>query len=113
MKRRVLIAVTVCILGLAAAVALAHHAAQGIVDDEVWAMIDDLVADTPHATMEITDLGGGMVGITITTRTIRSLENMMDDGLLTYVAMLDNAVELTIAFDEMGGTNASFEVYVE
>lgn len=112
MNRRVVTAATLCLVGLFAAVAIAHHAAQGMAPDEVWAMIDALVADTPHATMTIDDLGGGMVAITITTRTIRSLEGMMDDGLLTYIAMLDD-VQLTIMFDDMGGASASFEVAVE
>lgn len=112
MKRRIAIAAIVSLLGLVATVTLAHHAAQGLAPDEVWAMIDALVADTPHATMTIDDLGGGMVAVTITTQTIRSLESMMDDGLLTYIAMLDD-VELRIVFDEMGGASASFEASVE
>ena len=83
--------------------AYAHHAAEGIVDEEVYEMIDALVADTPHALLDINDLGGGMMEIVIQTPTVRSMENMIDDGLLTYLAMLDGEVTLSIAFLPRGG----------
>ena len=89
-------------LSLVATPALAHHAAEGIVDDEVYEMIDALVADTPHAEMTLDDLGGGMTEISMTTRTITAMENMIDDGLLDYAAMLDGAVEVRISFSEDG-----------
>lgn len=81
-----------------AAVAVAHHAADGIVDEEIYAMIDALVADTPHADMTLDDLGGGMTEIDITTMTVQSVENLVDDGLLTYAAMLDGEVTVEISF---------------
>ena len=71
-------------LALSALPAIAHHAAEDILDEEVFAMIDDLVADTPHAEMTLDDLGGGMTETTIEARTVRSRGGMIDDGLLTY-----------------------------
>jgi len=88
---------------LAAAPLYAHHAAEGIVDDEVWQMIDDLVADTPHADLVFEDMGSGMTDITLTTNTITAFENMVDDGLLSYVAMLDGEVDVQIEFSDQGG----------
>jgi hypothetical protein len=40
----------------------AHHAAEGIVSDEIWAMIDDnLVAvDSPHLDLDFLDIMGSM-----------------------------------------------------
>ena len=35
----------------------AHHPAADIVDDEIYAMIDENVADTPHADLDLTDMG--------------------------------------------------------
>ena len=85
--------------------AFAHHAAEGIVDDEVYEMIDSLVADTPHADMTLEDLGTGMTETTLTTRTITAMENMIDDGLLDYAAMLDGQVEVRINFGDDGSAS--------
>lgn len=37
--------------------AFAHHPAEDIVDEEIYAMIDANVADTPHADLDFTDMG--------------------------------------------------------
>jgi len=98
MKRTVqLIAITVSVM--VGALAFGHHAAEGIVDEEIYAMIDELVADTPHAGMVLTDLSGGMTEIVIDRMMVRELENMIDDGLLEYASMLDGDVTINIAFD--------------
>jgi len=36
---------------------LAHHPADDIVDEETWAMIDENVADTPHADLDFSSMG--------------------------------------------------------
>lgn len=85
---------------------IAHHPAEGIVDDDVYSMIDDMVAETPHAdlTFDYMDDGDDMddVTATITTQTIVPLEKLLDDGLLTYIGMLDGDVTVTIYFNEDG-----------
>ena len=78
----------------------AHHAAEGYTDDEVYEMIEGLVADTPHADMTIADLGAGMTESTLTAPTTVSLEKMLDEGLLTYLQMLDGEVTVTIVFND-------------
>ena len=85
-----------------AASAFAHHPAADIVDEEIYVMIDSMVADTPHADLVFADMGGGMTEITVTTRTLTSLENMIDDGLLEYASMLDGDVDVGIDFDNNG-----------
>ncbi len=87
---------------LAAPAAFAHHPAADIVDPEIYAMIDSMVADTPHADLVFTDMGGGMTEITITSRSLRTLENVIDDGVLEYAAMLDGEVDVAIGFVEDG-----------
>ena len=90
---------------MAAFPVFAHHAAEGMVDDEVYEMIDTLLMDTPHATMTTDDIAIGMTDVTtttITTNSVVSLENMVDDGLLDYAAMLDGTVEVVITFDSTG-----------
>ncbi len=99
--RNLLIATVLC-LALFSAPAFSHHAAEGIVDEEIYEMIDVMVADTPHGELTLDDLGGGMTEMTITTRTVNSMETMLDDGLLTYISMLDGEVSLTIDFDPSG-----------
>lgn len=97
MKRTAALAFVVAVMA-AARFAVAHHAAQGIVDEDIYAMIDDLVADTPHGDVKLSDLGGGMTEIVITQVTVREVENMIADGLLSYGGTLDGEVEATISF---------------
>ncbi len=82
--------------------ALAHHPAADIVDEEIYAMIDSMVADTPHADLVFADMGGGVTELTLTTRDLRSLENMIDDGLIDYASMLDGDVGVDIDFETNG-----------
>lgn len=42
---------------LASFSAFAHHPAKDIVDEETWAMIDENVADTPHADLDFSSMG--------------------------------------------------------
>ncbi len=97
MKRLVTL-VAVSFLVTVAAVAVAHHAASGIVDEDIYAMIDELVADTPHGEMTLDDLGSGMTEITIGQVTLVSVERMIEDDLLTYASMLDGGVTVQISF---------------
>lgn len=90
---------------LAAPAAFAHHPAADIVDPEIYAMIDSMVADTPHADLVFTDMGGGMTEITVTSRDLRTLENLIDDGVLEYASMLGGEVDLVIDFAEDGSVN--------
>ena len=76
---------------------IAHHPAADIVDEDIYAMIDEMVSDTPHGDLVLSDMGGGMTEIDITAR-VGELEDLVDDGLLTYVSMLDGDVTLTIDF---------------
>lgn len=97
MKKLVALVVVSLVLTVAA-VAVAHHAAAGIVDEDIYAMIDALVADTPHGEMTLDDLGGGMTEITIGQVTIVSVERMIENDLLIYASMLDGDVTVQIAF---------------
>jgi hypothetical protein len=39
--------------------AFAHHPAEDIVDPDIYEMIDDNVADTPHADLDFSSMGSG------------------------------------------------------
>ena len=92
---------------LAAPTAFAHHPAADIVDPQIYAIIDAMVAGTPHADLVFTDMGGGMTELTITSRSLRTLENMIDDGVLEYAAMLDGEVDVAIGFVEDGSVTVT------
>lgn len=47
------------VFAFASSTAFAHHPAADIVDPEIYAMIDENVADTPHADLTFDDMGGG------------------------------------------------------
>ena len=100
------IAVSVAIVSLPA---FSHHAAVDMVDEDVYAMIDSLVADTPHAEMTVDDIGT-MTTTTITTQTVTETENMVDDGLLDYAASLDGTTSVTISFDTDGTTTTITQI---
>ena len=99
-KKATLIVWLACLL--VAGIAFAHHAAEGIIDAEIYQMIDAMVADTPHAALDFTDLGGGLTTISVETRTATAMENLLEDGLLTYASMLDGEVRIEIDFAENG-----------
>ncbi|MDX2452315.1 hypothetical protein [Desulfosarcina sp.] len=101
------------VLLLATVSAFAHHPTADILDAEIYDMIDSMVADTPHAELDFDDSQSGMVETTITTRTARSLESMMSDGLLTTISLLDGDVSVSIEFDDRGGATLTVTQILE
>lgn len=99
---RKLVQITTLATMLSVPAAFAHHPAADIVDPEIYAMIDSMVADTPHADLVFTDMGGGMTEITVSSRDLRTLENLIDDGVLEYASMLDGDVDVAIDFVDDG-----------
>lgn len=86
---------------------MAHHPAADIVDPDIYAMIDSLVADTPHADLEFSDMGMGSTEIDITANSIRTLETMIDDGLIDYALTLDGSVSVSIGANRDGSVTLS------
>jgi hypothetical protein len=97
MKRTILLTI-ITFIAVAIPVA-AHHPAEGIVDEEIYAMIDSMVADTPHADMTF-DTMGGSTDIVIETDNFSRFEDLVEDGLVSAVALLDGDVTMTLEFDE-------------
>ena len=52
-----LVKVAVLTSMLASFSAFAHHPAEDIIDEDVWAMVDENVSDTPHADLDLSDTG--------------------------------------------------------
>jgi hypothetical protein len=76
---------------------IAHHPAADIVDEEIYAMIDEMVSDTPHAELEFIDMGNIDMTI-ITTDTVSAAEDLIDEGLLADISLLDGDVTISIEF---------------
>lgn len=94
---------------------LAHHPAADIVDEDIYAMIDEMVAETPHADIVFDDdMGGGMSTTTTTiTGSLNAIESLVDDGLLDDAAQLEGDVYMTIEFTDDGTTIFTINQEVE
>ncbi|BHH85497.1 hypothetical protein [Desulforhopalus sp. 52FAK] len=76
---------------------LAHHPTADMVDEEIYAMIDELVSDTPHATMVFDST---METTTITVSSVSDAEDIIDDYLLAGISLLDDEVTVSISFGD-------------
>lgn len=84
-----------------ATLVIAHHPAADMVDAEIYAMIDDLVSDTPHAELDFdVVMGDGDDTTIINTDTVAAADDLIDDGLLDDLSFLDGDVSITIDFPD-------------
>lgn len=111
MRNLALAVIAVCVIGLGAGVAIGHHAAQGMAPDEIWMMIDELLEGTPHAEMDITDIGPDSMDVMIMTPTVRGIQDVIGEGLLEYFGMFGS--ELTVTIEMEGWTRPVMYVHVE
>lgn len=79
--------------------AVAHHPAEDMVDDEIYDEISLMVADTPHAELEFEE-DDEMAEMTIDIEDVGSTDDLIDDGLLDDISLLDGEVTVTITFPE-------------
>lgn len=71
--------------------AFAHHPTEEMLDEELYAMIDEMVSDV-HAEMVFDENGVGM----IEDITVEDADDLIKDGLLDAAAALDGDVTVTI-----------------
>lgn len=109
---RKLLNITAILLFMVSTSVFAHHPAADMVDEDVYTMIDSMVADTPHADMTF-DQMDDVTETTITRRSIVTLDSMLDDGLVTYVGMLDGDVSITIDFNDDGSATTTITQSIE
>jgi hypothetical protein len=96
---------------LSASPVYAHHMAADIVDEDIYAMIDALVADTPHAELDLEELGSGMRVLTITTPSVDAMADLLDDGGLGYIEELDGDTFINIELDDAGAATLTVQQY--
>jgi hypothetical protein len=94
-QKIILIVISLCFALQVPTGLFAHHPAEDIVDEEIFAFIDSMVADTPHATLDFDDMGN----MVITTDFVSTAEAMIQQGLLSHISLLDGDVSVTIEFD--------------
>jgi hypothetical protein len=88
------------VLALSAAPVLAHHPAADMVDEDIYANIETMVDDTPHAAMTFDEMGGGMTETTVLFDSLDAMEDMIrQDDLLEYVELLDGVVDVSLSFN--------------
>lgn len=86
---------------LASANLYAHHPAADIVDEDIYAQIDSMVSDTPHATLTFDEMGAGMTETSVTTDSLDEFETLVEDqDLLEYIELLDGVVDVSISFND-------------
>lgn len=98
-------------LSMASAPAFAHHMAADIVDEDIYAMIDELVADTPHATLDLDNVGTGMTVVTVTTDDVDALSDFLDDGGLGYIEELSGSTYTDITINDDGSAVLTVQHY--
>ena len=90
--------ITAFITAIASTSVFAHHPAADIVDPEIYSMIDENVADTPHADLTFDDMGRDMEDVgaameTVAERSTMSEERAMDSDVepeIDTMTMLEN-----------------------
>jgi hypothetical protein len=66
-------------------------------------MISLNVADTPHATMDLEEMGSSMTRTTITTETLEDMDDLIQrGGLVTQIKQLGGFVSVTTSFNYDG-----------
>ena len=77
--------------------AWSHHPSEGIVSDDIWAMVDDLLldADSPHLDIDFDDVMDSMGNTTAVVSTVV----VSDDEVGAYIEAID------IAMDELSDNN--------
>jgi len=102
-------------LSLTSTSVLAHHPAADIVDPETYEMIDENVADTPHADMTFDDMGSNMKAATdamdardeMVGRSER-VEAAMETGMAGNV---ETAMDARRSVDDTPNTDAAMDTF--
>jgi len=90
-------------LAISSTPVLAHHPAADMVDAEIYDMIDRMVANTPHATLDFEEIGAAMTRTTITTHSLDDMDDLIRrGGLGGQLKQLGGFVSVTTSFNYDG-----------
>lgn len=91
----------------------AHHPAADVVDSEIYAIIDAMVSETPHADLTFDsmvfddDTGTGSGTMVIDSRSVSEVEALVDDGLLTEASLFEGGVTVEMVIEENGNVQTT------
>ena len=94
-----LLLTSVITLAMSSTAAFAHHPAEDIVDPEIYAMIDENVADTPHADLTFDDMGSDTVetgSTSVDTDTMDSMGGGMADAMGASLEDVSTVAEASV-----------------
>jgi hypothetical protein len=94
---------TLVSIAFSCSLVFAHHAADDVVDDEIYEQIDDLLVETPHADMTLEDLSSGSTTLIIEIDDAETYDQLIDDGLLQLINDLDGDTTVIINDTSDGG----------
>ena len=92
-------------MALTSTATLAHHPAADIVDPEIYAMIDENVADTPHADLTFDDMGRDMDDMGAAMESRQDMESM--DGIMESRQEMGDFGAAMESREDMGAAMAS------
>ena len=101
--------ITIAAIVFAASIALpaaAHHAAEGILSDEIYDAIEANLedADSPHLDLTSEDLMGGMmITVTVDEGDVDLVLEGISDGLTGSGEMRESSVDVTISPEDSDG----------
>lgn len=94
------LSLTILLLVCVTALVFAHHPAEDMIDEDLYAEIDLMLQDTPHVTI-IDDMTTELTTeLTFVTDDTATADDLLDDGLLDDVSLLDGDVTVTITFPD-------------
>ena len=76
----------------------AHHMAEGIVADDIYQMIDDNLADSPHLTLDLTTATNmTIVEVTVEADDVATVVGIISDALAGQGTQVESSLDVEIA----------------
>ena len=96
MNKSLTLVVAAALANFLAGPAYAHHPAADIVDEDTYAMIDDNVADTPHADLNLDEQGNAMdrLGTEDNGAMVDAAETSLDSTMVMELPETDLTMEV-------------------
>jgi len=104
---------SVLFTALSSTAAFAHHPAADIVDPDIYAMIDENVADTPHADLTFDDMGSDMDAASAAMETRDEVDSIADQAEASQEAGMgadvDQAMDSRAELDDVASQEAAVD----
>lgn len=96
--RKPLFVVAMLLPLLVAGTVAAHHAAEGIVSDDIYAAIEENLADSPHLELDLTTIGSmTIVSVTVAEEDLAEVLTIVSDALTGQGRQVESSLEIKIS----------------